>query len=233
VKIAAVAICYKEQRFIPKYIQAMQDRVDEIVVLNSLVPWQGEVETLDNTAAIAESLGATVISYDWATEQDQRNAGQEYLADYDWIIVMDPDEFMLEEDWFDFMHFLQDADQDAYVCSEQFTYWKKGFVIHPPEDYKQIIAVRPNVRFIDKRVVDTAWGYAPVPLHHFSWARTNEETLRKISHYAHAHELDPRWYEDVWLSERTTDLHPLSPSALKEAIRVVLPPELEKLELWP
>lgn len=232
-KLASVAVAFKEERFIPKYIQVMQDRVDEIVILNSTKPWQGDFNGTDNTASIARSLGATVIEYDWPSEHEQRNAGQEYLSDCDWIIVLDPDEYLLDHDWDKLLECLSDTPADALVTGMQHTYWKRGFVIDPPEDYKQIIAVRPGVRFVDKRVVNCGFALAPTELHHFSWARSNEECLRKISHYAHAHELNKDWYNDVWLSDQLENLHPLTPESLKKAVRVVLPEELERLDLWP
>lgn len=236
-KIACVTVAYCEERFIPKFIQSMQDRVDEIVVLNSLIPWHGrEYAEQDNTANIAHSLGATVITGDWETEEDQRNAGQEYCSSYDWIIVLDPDEFIIEEDWQKLLNFLETAELPAYVAGRQHTYWKHGYVIDPPEDYTQIIAVRPSVRFVDKRVVDSPWDYSPIDLHHFSWARSDLEVWRKITSYGHADEFDPNvWMSEIWLDwvQEMENLHPLTPEALKRAIRVDLPEELERLDLFP
>lgn len=231
--LGCVSIAYKEERFIPKFIQAMQDRVDEILILNSIVPWNGDFEN-DDTANIAESLGASVIRYDWKSEEEQRNAGQEYFGDKDWIIIMDPDEYFVKEEWKKLINFLEDAPLDAYVTGAQNTYWKSGFIIDPQEDYKQIVAVRPNVRFIDKRVVDSQWDYAPTTLDHFSWARTDEECWRKINSYAHAKEFDTlKWFSEVWQSDRVENLHPLTPPSLEKAIRCILPTELEELSLWP
>ena len=227
-------MAYKEPRLIRPFIQAMQNRVDEILVLNSAKPWQGEDDGYDNTAKIAESLGATVVRYDWRIEHDQRNAGQEYFYDKDWIIILDPDEYLLDSEWDKLIKFLETAPLDAYVCKGQNTYWKKGYVINPREDYKQIIAVRPNVRFNDIRCVDSAWDLSPVVLEHFSWAKSDEECWKKITHYSHANEFDAlKWFSEVWQSDRTENLHPLTPESLKEAIRVVLPEELERLSLWP
>jgi len=233
-KLAIETIAYHEERFIPKFIQHYQNKVSEIVVLNSTKPWQGETDPEpDKTGTIANSLGATVIEFPWPNEHEQRNAGLDYLNDCDWVIILDPDEYIVDSAWQLLIEFLEHAEADAYVPIMQHTYWKTGYVIDPPEDYKQIIAVRPSVRFVDKRVVNCGYGHAPVDLHHFSWARTDKECLRKITHYAHAHELDPNWYKDVWLSDRTLNLHPLTPEALKEAVRVELPEELERLQLWP
>lgn len=230
-KLACVSIAYCEERLIVPFIQAMQDRVDEIVVLNSTSPWYGEPEK-DNTAIIAHSLGATVIQGDWRSEEEQRNAGQEYCADYDWVIVLDPDEYILEAEWQKLLEFLESAPLPAYVPKMQHTMWKKGYVIDPPEDYKQIIAVKPDVRFVDKRVIDSPWGLAPVDLWHFSWARSDAEVWRKINSYGHSQEFDVlRWFSEVWMdwTPEMLDLHPLTPPALKKALRIDLPEELRKL----
>lgn len=233
-RLACVTIAFCEERFMPKFVQAMQNRVEEIVVLNSTKPWMGDSTETDNTANIARSLGATVFEEAWPTEHEQRNAGQEYLSDFDWIITLDPDEFLIDEDWIKLVNFLEVAPLDAYVTNMQHTYWKHGFVIDPPEDYTQIIATRPSVRYFDKRCVSAPWGRAPTELHHFSWARNDAECWRKINSYAHADEFNTlRWFSEVWQSDRTHNLHPLTPTSLKEAIRVVLPEELERLELWP
>lgn len=233
-RLGCVCIAYHERRFISPFIQNMQHRVEEILVLNSLVPWNGDYEEGDKTAAIAESLGATVIRYDWKSEEEQRNAGQEYFSDMDWIIVLDPDEYILDSDWIKLLNFLETAPLDAYVTGMQHTYWKKGFVIDPPEDYRQIVAVRPSVRFIDKRVVNCEWDFTNTELHHMSWARSDEECWRKINSYAHAGEFNAlNWFSEVWQSEQVDNLHPLTPESLKQAVRVVLPEELKGLNLWP
>lgn len=234
-RLAIETIAYKEERLIPKFVQSVQDRVDEILVLNTTNPWFGESEK-DSTASIAESLGATVVKYDWENEESQRNAGLEYLSDYDWIIVLDPDEYLSNEDWDRLILFLEDCEAPAVIVEGQFTYWKSGYVADPPRDYQQLIAVRPSVRFVDKRVVNTGFVTAPVWIHHFSWARTDEEVLRKITHYAHAKDFDGiKWYENVWKdwNPDVQDVHPNTPETLHNLIKAKLPPEIEILNLWP
>lgn len=236
-KLACMTIAYHEERLIKPFLQLMLPRVDEVLILNSTTPWQGEPEPEpDTTATIARDMGATVIEYNWPNEHEQRNAGLDYLSDYDWVIVLDPDEFITTEDWNVLMKFLESNDKspiDAYVTRMQHTLWKSGYEIMPHEDYTQCIAVRPTVRFFDKRCVNVSYTSAPIELWHASWARTDSEVRKKINHYSHAHELDPDWYSDVWLSDRMTDLHPLTPTSLKEAVPVTLPKELEDLHIWP
>lgn len=230
-----VTVAFNEERFIKPFLSHIPKWVDEKLVLVSIRPWHGRQEIPDETDLIAEQMGATVICYDWKSEEEQRQAGQDYFHDFDWVIVLDPDEYLTKADWKKLKEFLDgNPPLDAYVTGGQLTYWKRNLVIHPPEDYKQIIAVRPRVRFVDKRVVDCAWYFAPTLLHHMSWARTDDECYSKITHYAHAREFDTeKWFNEVWKSDQTENLHPLTPDALKQAVPAKLPAELERLDLWP
>lgn len=233
-RLACVTVAYKEERFIKPFIQKMQNRVEEIVVLNSATPWNGDVEP-DNTAAIAESLGATVFKEHWPSEHEQRNAGQEYCADYDWIIVLDPDEYILDFQWNKLLSILGQTDQDALVVGGMNTYWRRGYIIDPPEPHTPIIAVRPHVRFFETRCVASHWSPADIIVEHFSWARSDEEVWRKITHYGEAGKFDAYdWFSNVWSDrERLENLHPINPPDLKRAVPVELPEELEELNLWP
>ena len=231
-RLALETLAFKEERLLPKFIQHYQDKVDEIVVLSSTIPWNGDpIE--DHSANIARSLGATVIEYPWPTETEQRNAGLDYCVDYDWVIVLDPDEFISNDDWGRLLECLEKAEAPSYVVQHQRVFWKHSEV-YPHADYQQLIAIKPKEgRFVDNRVVNCVYGQAPVDLIHMSWARTDEEVLTKITHYAHANELIPIWYENIWLSGATRNLHPKTPETLSALIPAVLPPEIEKLGLWP
>ena len=235
-KIAISTIAYREERFIVPFIQHYQDKVEEILLLSTTKPWFGDADGTDKTPAIARSLGATVVEYPWATEHEQRNAGQEFLSDYDWIIIVDPDEYFDDENWQRLIDTLETTDAEALIVQGQYTYWKDGYVADPPRDYQQLVAVKPGVRFFDKRVVSSNYEVAPVWLHHFSWARTDDEVWRKISHYAHAKDFDIKdWFESIWLKWKPgmMDVHPVSPDTLHELKPANLPPEIEKLDLWP
>ncbi len=237
-RVGLVTICYNEQRFIRPFLQHIPYWVDETLVLVSTKPWQGPLDPLDQTADIAESMGVTVIKGEWPTEHEQRMVGQQYFSDFDWVIILDPDEFLTKSGWQSLKQFINEEESlfaDAYVAWQQNTYWKRGYRIAPREDYKQIILVKPHVKFVDKRVVNAGYGAVPLRLHHMSWARTDAEVKSKITHYAHAHELDPSWYDRVWQQWRPAmrDLHPLSPPALRQAVPAQLPTDLQKLNLWP
>ena len=233
-RIASICNAYNEARFIQKHLNHIPDWVEEKVVLVTSKPWYGDEIENDGTAELARKTGATVIEYPWENEEDQRNAGQEYLFDYDWILVLEPDEFLSNRDWEKLRKFLEAADGDAYVTSQR-VFWGKEYESDPPEDFKPIIVTKPYVRFPEKRNVNTAWSIIPeITLLHFAWARTDEEIWKKISHYSHAVDFDTeKWFKDVWLARKTENVHPLTPEAIPRLIKAMLPKEIEELDLWP
>ncbi len=230
-KFALTTPCYQEERLIGKFLRRVPKWIDPKIVLLSSKPWVGDPEIPDRTIDKIQPASGMIVQNYWLNEETQRNTGQQLLEDYDWIITLDPDEFLDDEGWERLKSFLETADQDAYVCKHQRVFYKDKEVF-PHSDYQQIIAVRPHVRFIDKRVVNSSYGEAPVELYHFSWSRTDKEILSKIRHYSHANEFDgEKWFKEVWKTDRDYDLHPLTPSTLKALIPADLPPELKGILL--
>ena len=237
-KVAVVAIALNEERFIGPWLQHIPDWVNTKCVLVSEKPWFGDQNVFrDDTYEVAEANGAMVIKRPWETEHEQRNFGQDLFGDYDWIIVLDPDEFFDDETWLKLHDFMENpADNNAYCAVSQKVYWKDGWKADPDRDCTPLILVRPGVRFVDKRVVGTGFGLIDIYTHHFSWARTDMEVYEKITHYAHANDFDTvKWFNDVWKTWEpgVQDVHPTSPDTLHNLVRAELPPELERLNLWP
>lgn len=234
-RFGLATVAYHEERMIVPFLKHIPEWVEDVVVLHSTKPWMGEHVPGDKTATLARPY-AKVISNHWSTEATQRNTGQALNFDKDWVIIMDPDEFLDDEGWEKLKDYLEHTDDDAVVVAGQNTYWKNGYVADPPRDYQMLIAVRPQVQFVDKRIVGIGYGTAPVWMHHFSWAKTDEEVWSKISHYAHAEDFDIKdWFENVWKKWEPgmQDVHPVTPDTLHNLVRAVLPPELDKLNLWP
>lgn len=234
-RVASVCTVYREKRFLKKHLQHIPDWVEEKVVLASEKPWFGEEMPDDGCLDEARSVGATVIEYPWPREEPQRNAGQDYLLDYDWILNLEPDEFFSDDQWKRLKEFLESNPSLPAYTVKQRIFWGKGFEADPPEDFVPVIATRPSVRFIDKRCVDSQWGVIPdLTLLHFAWARTDAEIWKKISHYSHAVDFDiDTWYKDIWLAGKTDNVHPTTPEAIPRLIPAILPPEIATLKLFP
>lgn len=233
-RVASVNCTYNEAHYLPRHLKHMPDWVEEQVVLLSAKPWYGEELPDDGSEKLAKEAGATVLKYPWSNEVDQRNAGQDYLSQYDWILNLEPDEFLSNKDWDKLYDFLQTATGKAYAIKQRI-FWGKGFESDPPEDFVPIIVTRPTVKFTEKRNIDSPWEVMPdMTLLHFAWARTDEEIWKKISHYSHAVDFDIKdWYENVWLARKTENVHPTTPEAIPKLIKAKLPKEIEELDIWP
>lgn len=234
-RVGLVANAYNEARFLKPFLKHIPDWVETKVVLITDPPWYGDKLEDDGSKDIAQENGAFVLKYPWPNEVDQRNAGQDYLSDYDWVLNLEPDEFLSKGDWAKLYDFLDTATGEAYVVKQRI-FWGDGYESDPPEDFVPIIVTRPTVRFVDKRNVGSPWTYLPddITLLHFAWARTDEEIWKKISHYSHAVDFDIKdWYENVWLARKTENVHPTTPSAIPRLIKAKLPKEIEELNLWP
>lgn len=232
-KVGLITVAYNEERFIGPFLKHIPKWVGERVVLVSTKPWNGEYELPDKTDEIARAEGATVICNYWPNEAEQRNTGLDLLSDCDYVIVLDPDEFLDDKGWSVLRQSCETKMGDAYVVRHQRVFYKDKEV-YPHTDYQQIILVKPHVRFPHARNVDRGFEELPIDLFHFSWARTDKEVWSKISHYTHANEMDiKKWYDEVWLAGKETDLHPNTPEALKALVPAKLPLELQRLKLWP
>lgn len=234
-RVATVCLVYNEAHYLPRHLKNIPDWVEENLVLVSAKPWYGEELPDDGSAKIAEDMGATVLKYPWKDEVVQRNAGQDYLGEYDWILNIEPDEFLSNDDWEKLRVFLETATAPAYAIKQRI-FWGKGFESDPPEDFVPIIITRPTVKFVEKRNINSRWEVLPddIKLLHFAWARTDDEIWKKISHYSHAVDFDiDAWFQDVWLARKTENVHPTTPEAIPKLIPAVLPPEIEALDIWP
>ena len=224
--VGILTIAYNEERFIEGCIRQFAGiPIERHLVLISEKPWHGDTLIPDHTAEIAEANGAEVVSSVWKSEDVQRNFGMELLSDCDWILVVDADErysnFAIKQ-W---LLFLSKAEYPAYGIGRLKTYWKDPeHVIEPEENGGLIVAVRPGVRFTDKRCINSAWTFLPkeIIMHHFSYVRSDEDMWKKITSFEHQHEIVPNWYEEVWKAwtPEMERIHPVNPDSFKKAVEI-------------
>ncbi len=87
-RISGLIITFNEQRHIRDCIQSLRQVCDDIVVVDSC--------STDDTVAIAQAEGATVIIQKFLGDGPQRTAGLPYCK-HDWVLNLDADE-RLEND---------------------------------------------------------------------------------------------------------------------------------------
>lgn len=209
-KIAIATITYNESEYIGACIRNWKGLVDKHLVLVSSKPWNGVPFPDDGTADIAKKLGAEVIIGDWDTEAQQRNEGIAILYDYDYVLIVDPDELYTKEtqkNLFDMLShpidrsWRSDKKVQAFCIRDITTYWKTPeYILYPKDKHKPTIAVDPKQLYCHEHR-QFGGDYIPVvpgECHHFSWVKSDEKIKEKIQSYSHSGAIRPDWYEEVW-----------------------------------
>lgn len=224
-KLGAVTPAYNEENLITGCIKCLEDFVDTHIVLVSERPYYGQAEELDKTAEIAESLGAEVIKGTWSLDHHQRNTGIALLQDCDWIICTDVDMWITKEDMQRLIKKLETTDSEAFIIAQQ-AYWKDIDHVLVNDDFKPVIAIRPNVKFTHIGCIDRqAEVIEDIKIHHINWCEP-KNILKKVTTYSHAPEFNGElWYKthyENWKDEKFAVL----PNRTFEVDRQPLPDEL-------
>ena len=247
-KAAACIVAYNEHRYIAACLKQIPPWVKRIVVLESDLPWNG---TPSDDAGLTKNaiLGSGVpsvehIRLNWRSEAIQRNWGLGLLYEYDWVLVLDADEFYSTEDWEKMRVFMEKMCGNREVptvgAKSVKTYWKNtDYCLFPEDTHNPIVAVNPKVFvFHDKRSGGTSDGIyvIDITMHHLSWVKSDGEVWQKIHNWAHSNDFDKQsWYNDVWMKwtpEIAYEVHGLRPYGKEKdtvAMRGNLPDEIKML----
>jgi glycosyltransferase involved in cell wall biosynthesis len=226
-KIAVCTVAYNEAEWIKACVEQFKPLISRHLVLVSAVPWFGEPLRNDGTAEIAAAAGAEVYVQHWASESEQRNWGLARLYDYDYVLIIDADEFFSRSRLQSLITQLGDARGPCYRAAEMHTYWKTtDYVCYPYEAWDApVIAVDPKrTKFNWQRQIQPieenrriVAPTLPVRLYHMSWVKSDEKVLEKISTFSHATHIRPGWYENVWKkwTPEMNDIIPYGPDMMK------------------
>lgn len=239
---ACICVYHEPIALLDACLRQFPDWVEKILVLVSEEPWHGVRE--DGAHETMRFLVShpdpriEVRRLNWRTEQEQRNWGMGRLADSDWVLIFDADEFLTPEDWAYFHTLLREVSPSSscLVADSMLTYWKDmDHVWEPPDFHKPIIAANPRKAvFFDKRCITEQMMFqAKVTLHHLSWVKTDEEVARKIKTWMHAKDFDTeRWYRDIWLKwtpEMKENIRPYGFEGQTQAVPKPLPDSIKSL----
>lgn len=233
-----VCICvYNERDMLKACLKQFPKWIDRILVLISKKPWHGSnAPDAGRTELMLRNIKdrrLEVISNDWSTEAIQRSWGLGRLHDMDWVFIVDADEFYTQEGWEKLKLKLEKPDPESPVLTinEIITYWKTPqYKLNPGDAHKPVVAVDPKrTTIFDKREsVDMLRMITDVPMHHFSWVKSDDEVWQKIHNWSHAKDFDPTiWYNNVWLGweEGMKNIHPYGGKGCS-AVKVEPPTEI-------
>ena len=209
-KFVTLTIAYNEEKLIGGLLDGISD-IDNYVMISK--PFHIDTFEFDRTEEIARKMGANVIRKDFDSQLDERNWGMEYLQKegYDYILIFDADEYYLKQDITELIGFINAYKSEAFKSSSQdYIYWKNenwhfrhgGFTI----------CLKANMRFVlgDRKIDSTDIKELPdwIPMHHFSYSRTNEEmkVAGKFMDIANKYDMISAAVENIfkeWLSGKT------------------------------
>lgn len=243
-KYAVCMIAHKEKDIIAQAVKQWKGWVDKILVLVSTRSWNGNSTGDDGTIALVNKLADEVVVGEWKTESEQRNWGLARLYDYDYVIMVDPDEFFTDEDkkkiidelnkpvHLEYTPDFQNLSKvPAFKYKNILTYWKTlDYVLDPPDEYKNTIIIDPKQLICDHhRQYKPPYSqyattpYAPeldITIHHMSWVKSNAKAKEKIESFSHAESIHKDWFENVWLKWKPNSSIQLRPYGTDKSVAV-------------
>lgn len=211
-KIGIVTICYNDQYNVAACVKNWKGVVDKHMVLVSEKPWKGPAYPRDKSFEVARSLGAEAVLGRWPSEAQQRNWALGRMLDYDYCLIVDSDEFFTKEDQQKLFKQLEETTWISSGCPKNtIVYWKTPeYVLDPTDESRMVLVVDPkSIIFTEARNYiflngDNDPNEFITPLnvtsHHFSYVRTDEQVLQKLTSYEHAESIIglQKWYDEVW-----------------------------------
>ena len=234
-RFAAVCVIYDDDSWLPAAVASVYKACDSIWFLVGERPWNGaasdQTALIDRLRALPDSARKIrIVRGEWADEATQRNAGLKLVAQAgaDYCLVLDADEIYDPAQLREAMTLVRENPQVDCWRASCLTYWKSyRYRVDPPEAIAAAVFVRTGTgRFIENRTYQAAQSVTLPPqtlvFHHMSYARSDEQILRKITTFGHAHQVVAGWYDNVWRkwdgNHTLENLNPCWPAAYRRAI---------------
>lgn len=107
-------IAKDESEWIGRALNCVQDLVDEIIVVDT--------GSTDNTTDIAKAAGASVYHFEWNDDFSAPRNFSLQKAKYDWILVLDADEMLSEEDCLKVHRLMNEKDTCYYLTQRHYVF---------------------------------------------------------------------------------------------------------------
>jgi len=196
--ISLCMIVKNEAHRIIDCLSSITNMVDEMIVVDT--------GSTDNTIALAEQAGAKVFPFEWKNDTaSARNFGLR-KAKYEWILVMDADEFIAESDFDKIRHSIKNEDIDGFVFDQR-SYtddpdtenWKANdFSYQKSKPYAGFFDItvirlfrnRSDIKYtdhahelIERSMKDRPKKNINIPIHHFGISNGRISSEEKNTHY--------------------------------------------------
>jgi hypothetical protein len=240
-KFATHILHFNQDNWIFKNIDMVAPYVDKIYVAWSKYPWnynkKAKKEFLnksnpDDLFKSKYSDKIILIKGEWDLDEDQRNSclNRARQDGMDYLLIIDADEFYHEEDLKRMIDNIKKNPDYDYYTTPWMTFWKdhnhlivdeKNSIIN---GYPEVcVNLNKNNKFVRcRRPSGNKIFRLDSMCLHASYILSDSECWSKINTWGHAHQFDrEKWYNQKWKdwNENTINLHPISPTAWKKAIR--------------
>src|SRR3989344_3613200 len=235
----ATYLVFDDDRWLSKSIESIYPSVDGFIFLVGYLSFQGEYvpnrRFIDVLKSIPDPDNKFLGIYrkSWLMEEHARNDTLNFAQalGYSYTITIDADEIYNRKDIEGIKKELEDhPDLNAVHVGEVRCYWKsEEYRIEPPEPYTFFhVAARVNssIRFMKNRETTDEFKHMArdTVLHHMSYARTDDELMKKITRWPHKQEVLAGWYESVWKgwdrNRHMENIHPTHPTQYRRAVPV-------------
>lgn len=193
-KLSACMIVKNEAKMLEKTLPGLSKYTDEIILLDT--------GSSDGTIKVAEKYGAKVFHFPWVNDFSAARNESLKAAAGDWILWIDADEYMGEEELKELKKLIESSDQNEYALT---MYESKVGTCENKNGYKRAKVFRNGlgyhfVRPINEQLVDgngkTIIGEdVPVAIYHWGKnleeARMDEKRKWYVDHYSKALEQTP------------------------------------------
>jgi tetratricopeptide (TPR) repeat protein len=180
-RVSLCMIVRDEQEMLPRCLAAVADAVDEIVVVDT--------GSTDRTIEIARSYGARVIERAWTGSFAQaRNVGLD-AASGDWLLVLDADEVLVDEDASLLRSLLGQTWREAFYLTEINHTGELEIGAAVTHDTMRLFRNRPAYRYsgrLHEQIAHNLPGYLPerlrasgVRIEHYGYLSAVRDTRAK------------------------------------------------------
>ena len=140
-----------------------------MTIITSILSHPKEMPQTNVVAEYYRQFGPVSIAqcdFTKAKEEVCRNTAYGKYKEYDYILCVDSDEIITYNDMVKLYLDMENVGHEAY-CATFWYYLNPTTIKFPPHPYKPVIAIKPSVKFVDKRLFTASETYvAPLNVHH-------------------------------------------------------------------
>lgn len=244
-KFATHILLFGQEKWVMKNLENVYPHVDKIYAAYSELPWnynpnaRSQYKNTFDLNIIKNSKYADkiqIIEGVWDLDEQQRNSCLDAAKKdgMDFLFTIDADEFYFHNDLEKIKKIITDNPTYDFYRAGWMCFWKSFEHVlvdqknNPILGYPEICVNlrKDNIKFVRCRIPSPQNAFT-IPLDngicfHGSYVLTDEEVLRKINTWGHAHQFNTyAWFNDVWKNwkESSLNLHPIDPAAWKQAIK--------------